>query len=145
MAKIRSTKKLKYDARDTSKEAIIELEVTGFKYLMNGKYVITIKDTAILEKVVVIPSQEASQITPFQSIPAIPETTIVEELPSAIGLRSKTYTKDEIDQLFNSLGQDILSGESFTEEFELLITQSLLVITQLDPIYDTESSDWQIV
>ena len=143
MAKIRSTRKLKYDARDTSKEAIVELEVVGFKYLMNNKYIITIKDSAIIEETITVPGQEASETNP--NIPAVPETTVIEEVPTAIGLRNKIYTKEEIDQLFNSLSRDILFEQSFTEEFELLITQSLLIITQLDPIYNTESSDWQTV
>ncbi len=142
MAKIISTKKLKYDARDTSKEGIIELEVVGFKYLLNNQYLVTIRDTVITEEIITIPAQPSLSGIPGE--PDIPSYTETKEVRTAIKLRDKLYNKLEIDQLFSSLNKSIEQNDSFTEKFELLIKESILVITQLDPIYGSIASDWEI-
>ena len=140
---IKSLKKLNYDARNGSKDCVIKLEVVGFKYLMDGRYLVTIRDIAVVEEVVTIPPVKLINAVPGQEAPK-EETKIVEkDVP--IVLRDLIFTKPEIDGLFSSVGRSILPSESFTEKFNELIDLSLLTITQMDPIYGSESADWVII
>ena len=140
---IKSLKKLNYDARNGSKDCVIKLEVVGFKYLMDGRYLVTIRDIAVVEEVVTIPPVKLINAVPGQEAPK-EETKIVEkDVP--IVLRDLIFTKPEIDGLFSSVGRSILPSESFTEKFNELIDMSLLTITQMDPIYGSESADWVII
>ena len=140
---IKSLKNLNYDARNGSKDCVIKLEVVGFKYLMDGRYLVTIRDIAVVEEVVTIPPVKLINAVPGQEAPK-EETKIVEkDVP--IVLRDLIFTKPEIDGLFSSVGRSILPSESFTEKFNELIDMSLLTITQMDPIYGSESADWVII
>lgn len=144
MATIKSLKKLKYDARDTSKEAVIKVKVEGFKYLMNQKYAVIIKDFAITEKEITTQPNIPVLLQPGETFDEEPITEII-EVETSIGLREKVYDKEKIDQLFNATSDGISKEESFTDNFEDLIAKSLLYITMDDPIYGSESSDWEII
>jgi hypothetical protein len=144
MAKIISTKKLKYDGRNTSKEAIVQLEVIGFKYLMNEKYLVIIRDSIVVKEIVSIPPVDIPQEVPGDAVPPI-ENYREEIIITPIGLREKIYSKENIDSLF-TLSQDTIGPEdSFTEKFEDVIEKSLLAITKMAPIYGSVAEDWEIV
>lgn len=145
MAKIISTKKLKYDARDISKEAIIELEVVGFKYLMDERYLITIRDSTTEEKITYLPTVNPPAEIPEQEPLPIKQDYMAETVVTPIALREKIYSKEEVDSLF-ILSEDTIGPEnSFTNKFEDIIQKSLLAITKMSPIYGSIAEDWETV
>ncbi len=145
MKKIVSTKKLKYDARDISKEAIIELEVIGFKYLMDERYLVTIRDSTIEEEIVSVPVADIPAEIPGQEAVPTKEEYKKEVTITPIALREKIYNKEDIDSLF-MLSEDTIGPEdSFTDKFEGIIQKSLLAITKMSTIYGSVAEDWEIV
>jgi hypothetical protein len=125
MAKIRSTKELKYDSRNGN-TGIIQLEISNWSF--NPEQ-----------------SQYVAKVSDYLLTNEIDENEQVIEVRKLIGTKDVRYASAQIDGLFYLLQNPIELTESYTSEMDLLISQALLYVTQQDPIYGSEATDWQIV
>jgi len=120
MAKIRSTKELKYDSRNGN-TGIIQLEISNWSFNPEqSQYVAKVSDYLVTQ-----------------------EEDI--EVRKLIGTKDVRYASEQIDGLFFLLQNPIELTESYTSEMDLLISQALLYVTQQEPIYGSEATDWEIV
>lgn len=60
-------------------------------------------------------------------------------------MKTIRYNSIDIDQLFYVLQNPIELTESYTSEMYQLISMALLYVTQQDPIYESISSDWEMI
>lgn len=125
MSAIKSTKEMLYDSR-SNKSGIIEIEVQGWTYRPSAKgYNVEITDYVIIE------SEEPTYPDGLGS-PAVMKTV---SRRNSISHKNLYYSKEQIDTLFQQLGNSVDITESFTNELDGLISQALLIITQTEPIY----------
>ncbi len=121
MAKIISIRELVYDARG-QKSGTINVEISNWAYDLNlGRYLAQVNDFVI-------------------SAQGEGENTV--ETRELINSKQVTYQKEEIDQLFVLLGNEILLSDNFSEKMDQLISGALLFVTQQDPIYGSVAEDW---
>jgi hypothetical protein len=125
MAKIRSTKELIYDSRNGN-TGIIQLEISNWSF--NPEQ-----------------SQYLAKVSDYLLTNEIDENEQVIEVRKLIGAKDVRYASAQIDGLFFLLQNPIELTESYTSEMDLLISQALLYVTQQEPIYGSESTDWEIV
>lgn len=123
MATIQSKKELIYNSRN-GKQGTVRVEISNWQYDVKNKMYKAIVNDYLVE-----------QIT---------EDEISFEKLTQIESEPKVYPKAEIDALFYALQNPIEITESYTEEMDYLISQALLYVTQQDPIYSSEASDWEI-
>lgn len=151
MAKIRSKTKLKYDKRDQTKSAIIELEIINFNLnLKTNRFIIEVVDYALIE----LDSAEIEDNT-AQSIPNIPNPIVGDDggdltpgksvYEKPINILNRKYAEVEINALFTAVGEPIEAQDNFSKKLKDLITKALLQTTIDKPIYGSLGSDWEIV
>ncbi len=141
MAGIKSTKEMIYDARSND-FGMIEIEIQGWTYEpAYQRFSVRITDY-------VVASQISNMYIPGVQMPI----SYSYPVRNTITQKDIIYTKEQVDSVFTQLGNPIEIGESFTEETDKFISETLLMITQANPIYrDAETgmvslpSDWILI
>lgn len=123
MATIQSKKELIYNSR-TGKQGTVRVEIANWQYDVKNKIYTAIVNDYLVE--------------------TINEEEISFERLTQIESEAKVFPKEKIDALFLALQNPIEITESYTDEMDYLISQALLYVTQEDPIYLSEGSDWEI-
>lgn len=126
MKLIRSKTALTYNDRK-KKNGIIAIRITSFSWNEQlKKYIIQVEDCEVKETGATAPGEPLKSYHPFNSEP-------------------RDRTQDQVNDLFNYFGVDIVQGDDFTGKFRDLIVKSLLLDTQQNPIYGSAPEDWEII
>lgn len=129
MTKIRSKRELIYNIRNGN-TGIIQLEIESWQFKpLENVYIATIHDYVIVNT----------------ELFGVDGSITYQEEKQLIDMKTIRYNSIDIDQLFYVLQNPIELTESYTSEMYQLISMALLYVTQQDPIYESISSDWEMI
>lgn len=108
-------------------DSIIAIRITAFGWNeKKSRYDIEVEDCEVRDVVAPEPGTPTKQYIPFER-------------------NIRTRTIQEVNDLFNHFGVDIVQGDEFTTKFRDLIVKSLLLDTQENPVYGLPPENWEII